>query len=194
MGHDMRKLLWAVLALPGIAVAAPTYEPFSPPGGVVTPGIVTLQDQYTSSAGGNVNTPRIQLYNGASDVLAGGPDAVWMGGWALPAVSGSAGDPATSAIVNIAARPYGNYNNGCALCVIATGGTQTDSAGRAAISGTDWHEGVSANAGMGDIVGFYEHLDNAPARLILPVTAYTATWYGCVHDRYTRLCAALPAA
>ena len=28
---------------------------------------------------------------------------------------------------------------------------------------------------MGDIVVFYEHLDKAPDRLILPVTAYTAT-------------------
>ncbi|MCP1275052.1 hypothetical protein NKW43_15450, partial [Gluconobacter albidus] len=124
----------------------------------VVSGSITLQDSYTASSGLPTATPRIKLYGGALDALAGGPDAVWMGGWALPSVSGAAGDPATSAIVNIAARPYGNYNNGCALCVIATGGTQTDSAGRAAISGTDWHEGVSANAGMGDIVGFYEHL------------------------------------
>ncbi|MBS1028325.1 hypothetical protein [Gluconobacter albidus] len=136
---------------------------------------ITVQDSYTASSGLPTVTPRIKLYRGALDALAGGPDAVWMGGFSLPSVSGAAGDPATSAIVNIAARPYGNFNNGCALCLFSTGGTQTDGAGRAAISGADWHEGVSANAGMGDIVGFYEHLDNSPARLILPVTAYTAT-------------------
>lgn len=136
---------------------------------------VSTQAQYTASNGSLVSAIQDSLGGGAQDALAGDINAIWLGGFSLPAVSGSAGDPATSTIVNIAARPYGNYNNGCALCLFATGGTQTDSAGRAAISGTDWHEGVSANAGMGDIVGFYEHLDNAPARLILPVTAYTAT-------------------
>lgn len=141
---------------------------------VISKSINVLRS-YTDSSGNVVDGIQIALANGAGDPLSGGQDAVWLGGFALPQVTSDGNDTATSSIVNIVARPYGNYNNGCALCLIATGGSQTDSSGRAAISGSDWRSGVSANAGMGDLVGLYEHLDNAPARLVLTAAAFTAT-------------------
>ncbi|MDN7354076.1 hypothetical protein [Acetobacter senegalensis] len=112
-------------------------------------------------------------YHSAVDDIAGSQNSIWFGGDNFPLEYYNKETFNPGVLINILAKPYGNYNNGCGLCLLVGNGSETNGIGRAAISGGDWHGGINANKGMGDIVGFYEYIDQMSARLILPVALYT---------------------
>ncbi|MDN7356332.1 hypothetical protein [Acetobacter senegalensis] len=135
---------------------------------------IDLTRQYNQQNAKQISLANGYRMGGSGNWYSGGYDAngesetAWFGGDPLPDVPGGPTSDGTKTPINIMAFPYGQYNNGCGLCVLISHGNQTTAFGRAPLS-----EGAS---GEDDGVGIMETVDaTAPAYLTLPVASYTAS-------------------
>ena len=173
------------MALSAVTAAAPTARARAPNPQLVVNGVTTTVGDAMNAAFGRrmvtasgVTVTIPQLQSGAStgfDQFTG-PDAVVIGGAALPDQPPGmpVGDPALPSALDVIGAPYGSYNAGCVLCVFTS--PQQITSDRAGIDGIDYRQGagVIPQLGGNDAVGFYEQVENLPARFVLDVDHYTS--------------------
>ena len=172
-------------ALFAVTAAAPPARARAPNPQLVVNGVTTTVGDAMNAAFGRrmvtasgVTVTIPQLQSGAStgfDQFTG-PDAVVIGGAALPDQPPGmpVGDPALPSALDVIGAPYGSYNAGCVLCVFTS--PQQITSDRAGIDGIDYRQGagVIPQLGGNDAVGFYEQVENLPARFVLDVDHYTS--------------------
>ena len=129
-----------------------------------------------NGAGTGVSEPQVQLGPTTAFDQFTNPDAVVIGGAALPDVPPGSGvsDPSYGTSLNVVGAPYGTYNAGCLVCLfMSQDGMQ---ANRAGVDGIDYRAGagVIPQLGSNDVVGLYEQPQNYPARFTLAAASYTA--------------------
>ena len=139
---------------------------------------LNIYSTYTRDDGSVVNVPTLVLGQSAlsTQYPTLGAETQAFGGFLSATTSNgqSVAYPSYSSL-SLVGRPYGPYNAGCVLCVFSGGGTYGDKA-QANISGVDYRTGAAAVAQMdGEQATLYQKDENTEARVVAPVTSFTAS-------------------
>ncbi|MDI2112185.1 hypothetical protein [Commensalibacter nepenthis] len=131
---------------------------------------VKISNQYQSANGSIINRPLVKLTPDNQSAFTLGKEMVQIGG------DYDTNGKMVPMSLSVFGRPYGNYNAGCTLCIFSSASGMGGGGGQAAISGIDYRAGAPAVA-KGDraMVGFYQYIENMPARVVAPVASFDAS-------------------